>query len=372
MPWKKLTTDEFVERARKAHGDRFDYSRVRYVNARTKCEIVCRTHGVFQQSPNHHLAGIGCPACGGNAKSTTDEFIEKARKSHGDKFDYSRVRYVNAHTKCNLVCRTHGVFQQSPANHLTGRGCPACGGTVKSTTDEFIEKARNLHGDQYDYSQVQYLKSKTKCKIVCRTHGVFQQYPHRHLAGNGCTQCGADSGAKKRTDSLLDFVTKAESIHGDKYDYTTCVYVNAHTKCDIICKTHGVFQQTPDNHLRGKGCPRCNESKGEKMVAKLLTKYNLTFDPQKTFEGLRHKQPLKCDFYVPEINTVIEYQGTHHYGIGIHADRDTEGLCQIRDQIKRDFCKANGIHLIEIPYWEDTETFLLGALLPILRLHQRA
>ena len=239
----------------------------------------------------------------GRKKLTTDEFVERARKAHGDKFDYSEVRYVNAHTKCDIVCKTHGVFQQGPHNHLAGNGCPACVGNVKSTTAEFIEKAKNLHGDRFDYAKVR--------------------------------------------------------------------YVNAHTKCDIVCRTHGVFQQAPHNHLRGKGCPRCNESKGEKQVSELLAKYDLTFDPQKTFEGLRHKKPLKCDFYVPEINTVIEYQGEHHYGIGRNADRDKHNTIPIRDQIKRDFFREKGIHLIEIPYWEDTETYLRDALLPILRLRQR-
>jgi hypothetical protein len=245
-------------------------------------------------------------------------------------------------------------------------------GRKQKTTEEFIAEARVTHADRYDYSQVVYVNRCTDCKIVCRTHGVFIQRPNNHTAGMGCPPCGVDSRVKKRSHTLMDFVIKAESVHGDKYDYSRVQYVNARTKCEIVCKTHGVFSQRPFAHLRGAGCPRCNESKGEKVVAELLTQYNLKFKEQKRFKGLRHKQPLKCDFYVPEINTVIEYQGEHHYGIGIHADRDTEGLYQIRDQIKRDFCKANGIHLIEIPYWEDTETYLRDALLPILQLHQRA
>jgi hypothetical protein len=242
----------------------------------------------------------------------------------------------------------------------------------KKTTEEFIAEARLTHADRYDYAQVVYNGALKKCEIVCKTHGVFSQTANSHLQGVGCPQCGIDSCAKKQSHTLMDFVIKAESTHGDRYDYAKVRYVNAITKCDIVCRTHGVFQQAPHNHLHGKGCPRCNESKGEKQVSELLAKYDLTFDPQKTFEGLRHKKPLKCDFYVPEINTVIEYQGEHHYGIGRNADRDKHNTIPIRDQIKRDFFREKGIHLIEIPYWEDTETYLRDALLPILQLHQRA
>ena len=305
-------------------------------------------------------------------KKTTEEFIAEARVVHADRYDYSRVVYNGAHKKCDILCETHGAFQQPPNTHLKGKGCPACGGSVKSTTDEFIEKARNLHGDQYNYSQLVYVNNSTKCEIVCKTHGVFRQTPNAHLSGRACPQCGIVSAAEKQAHTLLTFVIKAESVHGDKYDYRDVRYTNTYTPCGIRCKIHGECKKlTPNNHLGGAGCPRCNESKGEKEVAKLLTKYNLKFKEQKRFKGLRYKRPLNCDFYVPEINTVIEYQGRHHYGIGIHAERDTEGLCQIRDQIKRDFCKANGIHLIEIPYWENTETYLRDALLPILRLYPR-
>ena len=379
MPRKKWTTEEFIEKAKAVHGDRYDYSQVEYVNNSTKCDIVCKTHGVFSQSPNAHLKEHGCPKCGVNSRAekrtyTPLDFVIKAEAVHGDKYDYSQVVYVNNKTKCDIVCKTHGIFEQAPSGHLQGAGCPQCGVDVRTrnltgTLLDFVIKAEASHGDKYDYSRVKYVNARTKCDIVCETHGVFSQTPHKHLCGRGCPRCGIDSVTSKLSHTLLGFVVKAESVHGDKYDYSQVKYERAHKKCDFLCKTHGVFSQTPNSHLQGNGCPRCNESKGEKEVAALLTKYNLTFDPQKTFKGLRYKQPLECDFYVPEINTVIEYQGQHHYGLGINAERDTEGLYQIRDQIKRDFCKAKGIHLIEIPYWEDTETYLLGALLPILPLY---
>lgn len=188
---KKLTTQEFIDRARAVHGDKYVYSFVEYKNNCEKVHIICQEHGMFEQRPNYHLSGKGCPKCGIESKKHTNEsFIKKTREIHGDKFDYSNVEYVSVHKKVIIMCPEHGEFEQTPANHFKGRGCPDCGGSKKHYNESFIQKAIELHGSEfYDYSLVEYTGNKNKVTIVCPEHGVFEQSPASHLHGKGCPGC---------------------------------------------------------------------------------------------------------------------------------------------------------------------------------------
>lgn len=198
---KKLTTDEFIERARKAHGDRYDYSQVTYDGMHIPVTIVCPDHGAFLQKPVDHLSGCGCPRCAqarrGRKRLTTEEFVERSRAVHGDRYDYSKAVYVDKRTKVEIVCPEHGSFWQLPTNHWKGQGCPVCAGRAREfTTESFVERARKVHGDAYDYSQVEYKTMRTPVTIVCPEHGAFQQMPLAHLKGRGCPQCGAIRAAR--------------------------------------------------------------------------------------------------------------------------------------------------------------------------------
>ena len=137
----------------------------------------------------NHLRGQGCPKCAGTKKSSTKEFIEKARKVHGDKYDYSKVEYINNKTKVCIICPEHGEFWQTPNCHLSGDGCAKCSKKHKYTTEEWIEEAKKVHGNKYDYSKVNYINSQTKVCIICPEHGEFWQKPDRHLLGQGCPIC---------------------------------------------------------------------------------------------------------------------------------------------------------------------------------------
>ena len=191
---RKLTTKEFITRAKDVHGDKYDYSLVEYVNARTKVRIICPEHGVFEQTPSEHLRKHGCLSCCGKKQLTTEEFIVRARDIHGDKYDYSLVEYVNARSRVQIICPDHGVFEQIPNHHLHGYGCQYCGGSKKLTKEEFITRAREVHGDRYDYSLVEYVNTQTKVKIICPEHGVFKQTPNNHTSlKKGCPQC-AETG----------------------------------------------------------------------------------------------------------------------------------------------------------------------------------
>ncbi len=260
MTQKKITTEDFIRRAREIHGDKYDYSKAEYVNAKTKICIICPEHGEFWQAPYSHLRGSGCPICNGTTKMTTEEFVHKAREVHKDKYDYSKVEYVDAKTKVCIICPEHGVFWQIPYNHLNGHGCPKCIGRDK-TTEDFITEAKNVHGDKYDYSKVEYINTKNKVCIICPKHGEFWQYPDNHIKGKGCKKCGIENSANKKRDEAEDFILKAKEKHGNKYDYSKVEYIDAKTKICIICPEHGEFWQTPNKHLSGQGCPKCKYQK---------------------------------------------------------------------------------------------------------------
>ena len=213
-------------------------------------------HGEFYQRPVDHIKGNGCPKCSGNAKLTTVEFVLRARGVHGDKYDYSKVSYKNNSTKVCIICKEseHGEFYQTPDCHLIGNGCPKCSNNVKLTTKKFIERSREVHGDKYDYSKVKYKDSSTKVCIICKEseHGEFYQVANTHLRGSGCPKC--KGGVRLTTGKFID---KAKSMHGDKYDYSEVEYKSSSTAIKIFCKIHGYFNQIPAAHLQGRGCPKC-------------------------------------------------------------------------------------------------------------------
>jgi superfamily II DNA or RNA helicase len=229
----------------------------------------------------------------------TKEFIAKAKAVHGDKYDYSKVKYVNCSTKVTIICPKHGEFEQTPKKHLLGQGCPDCSGRKRLTTEEFIAKAKAVHGDKFDYSKVKYVNSETKVTIVCPIHGEFEQTPVSHLSGNGCSLC-----SRKKKHTLDRFIEMANKIHGDKYDYTKVNYVNNKTKVTIICPKHGEFEQTPQNHLKGKGCSCCNIgfTKGYK-VSLLKAGDLLHMSPHQLIEVISSKklpEEFKTLIYSPE------------------------------------------------------------------------
>lgn len=188
MP-SKLTIEQFIARAQQVHGKKYDYSNVEYVNSSTPITITCPIHGDFKQVPNDHLSGCGCPTCSKRKRVDTAEFIRRARLVHGDKYDYSKVDFKNVHTKVDIICPIHGVFPRYPKAHWRGDGCPKCRNYFEWTIEKFIQKAKEVHGDKYDYSKTIIEGRDIKTCIVCPKHGVFWQKPCEHLYGSGCPKC---------------------------------------------------------------------------------------------------------------------------------------------------------------------------------------
>ena len=264
---KKSNISDFTEKARKVHGNKYDYSKVQYVNNSTKVCIICPKHGEFSQTPNNHLRGQGCPECSNDKISQKLSlglvgFIRKARETHGDKYIYDKVNYLNNTTKVCITCPKHGDFWQIPANHMKGEGCLECAklklhDMKSSSLEEFISKAREIHEDKYDYSKTEYTDSHTKVCIICPEHGEFWQSPSNHLRGQGCPECSNSKISQKLSLDLEGFIEKAKEVHGDKYVYNEVVYEGCCSKVRIICPKHGEFWQRAKNHLDGRGCPEC-------------------------------------------------------------------------------------------------------------------
>ena len=351
---KRLTTEEFIKKAKLVHGDKYDYSLVDYKNSSTKIKIICPEHGIFEQTPNSHLRKNGCPSCSNTKHYSADEFIEKAKLIHGDKYDYSLVNYKNNHSKIKVVCPIHGEFEISATHFLSGEGCKKCGieSMVKKqsfTTEEFIEKAKLKHGDKYDYSITKYISMKYKIKYICPEHGIVEQEPQSHLSGNGCRKCADKLKSLKNTQTQEKFIERAKQIHGDKYDYSLVNYKGCNEKVKIICPTHGIFEQTARDHYRGSGCPKCRESHGARATRKFLISNKINFKAEHIFETCKYKDYLKFDFYLPEYNTVIEFQGEQHFKSVEYwgGDEDFE-IRKKRDETKRNWCLKNDVKLIEL------------------------
>jgi hypothetical protein len=342
---KRLTNEEFIEKARKKHGDKYDYSLVEYENAKTKIEIICEKHGSFYQTPTNHVRGRGCPLCSYEEKIIDqNKIINRFNKKHGIKYDYSLVVYTGTDNKVEIICSKHGIFEQTPHAHLKGQGCPLCCNNFKHTKDSFITKSNEEHNCMYDYSLVNYKNNKTQIKIICPIHGEFLQRPDAHLRGQGCPTCANIN----RTHTIEFVIEKFKNVHKSKYDYSLVKYVNFYTKVKIICSKHGIFEQTPHAHLKGQGCPICMESKGENKISKILDEKNVKFIREKRFKDCRDKLPLPFDFYLPEYNTCIEYDGTQHY----YEIKHWNDLNYVKkhDKMKNDYCEEQEINLLRIKY----------------------
>lgn len=291
-------------------------------------------------------------------KITTEEFIEKAKEIHSDKYDYSKVSYVSAKTKVCIICKKHGEFWQRANHHLEGRGCPECGRVSqwvkrnKMTTEEFIRKVKTIHNNKYDYSKVNYINSHVKVCIICPEHGEFWQEANSHIKGYGCPICGKKATWDNREKiTTKDFINKAKLLHGDKYDYSKVNYIHHKTKVCIICPEHGEFWQTPSNHLLNHGCPICKESKLEKEVAKLLDESNIDYIRFKHFKWLG-KQSL--DFYLPKYDIAIECQGEQHFKpIDYFGGYKRFQVQKHNDLKKKKLCADKNINMLYINYNED-------------------
>lgn len=340
---KKKTIDEIKNDFIKVHGNKYDYSRVEYVNSQTKVKIVCPQHGEFEQQPNNHLMGKECKKCSYvNASirslSNTSNFIKKATQIHSNIYCYKNVDYVNNKTHVKIICNTHGEFEQTPAEHLSGCGCQICGKNkqIKKQTkseEQFIIEANNKHNNKYDYSKVKYINTHTHVKIICSSHGEFEQVPSSHLSGAGCPECATTKCALDKTLTTNDFIEKATTIHGGEYNYSKVDYIGRFKKVVIICKIHGEFEQNASEHLSGCGCKKCGFTKismsktytNNEYIQKIKEIHQNIYDYTKTeYNGIYN-----------EINVLCKDHGIFNIIASYHLRGRGCPNCQIKKQYSK-------------------------------------
>jgi very-short-patch-repair endonuclease len=417
----RMTLDEFIQKAKKVHGDKYNYSLVEYRDRTEKIKIICSLHGEFMQRPKLHLKGHGCYHCGNitlalHSSFTTEEFIAKAKAVHGDKYNYGVTEYKNINSSVRIICPIHGEFTQIAASHLAGCGCRQCGCDKQRqkmflTSEEFVVRARKRHGDRYNYDLVDYQNSRTKVKIICLTHGEFFMSPSRHFSGENCPKCQKEKRVRKvkaekikvekikiekikaaaeikyqssflnstSADNLLDislktkkFIERARKTHGDKYSYELTQYKSMRGKITIICSLHGEFEQQTASHLSGCGCPSCHSSAGERKISRYLSERNITYEREKRFDDCKKRQNLRFDFWLPQTNTLIEFDGRQHEEsakIGKLWQESAEKTI-VNDQIKNEYAAQNGYTLIRISYKQVKD--IDSILTPILFAQRRA
>lgn len=353
-----MSLETFIAKSVAKHGPIYDYSKVVYVNSTTKVEIVCKKHGSFWQAPGMHVFRSGCPKCSyeyraNKLRMDIHEFLEKSRNMHGNKYDYSLVsNYKDSKSVVSIICRLHGPFQQVATAHVQGRGCQKCGedagkDVCRMSLKDFILKAKNVHGNTYDYSEVDYIKSTLPVKIKCLAcDSYFLQRPDAHTnQKQGCPDCGKAKSIITRTDTLDAFIKKATQIHQEKYDYRKAVYVNSQTKIIIDCHIHGEFRQIPAAHLNGQGCPACSGSAGENSVADFLATLNTDIKrrDRSLFPG-QHE----VDFYLPDHCLAVEYNGLFwHSATMVNYSRDMHWV-ENHQLEKLNICMSKGVSLLHI------------------------
>lgn len=286
-------------------------------------------------------------------KLTNEEYITNAKKIHNNFYTYEKTNYIGAKHHIIVTCPTHGDFPVNPNNHTSlanKNGCPECK-KERYRLKDYIERCKKVHNNFYTYEKTEYVNIRTDIIVTCPIHDDFVINANNHLnLKQGCAECN------KFNNEI--FIRDAEEVHGKLYDYSLIDYKNTKTKVNIICNIHGIFPQSYESHVKnGCHCPDCKiTSKGEILISKILTENNIQYITQKKFDDCKNKRCLPFDFYLPEHNICIEYDGIQHFESikGLGGEKKFEQT-QINDKIKTTFCLNNNIILIRIKYNEKIE-----------------
>ena len=328
---EKRTLEDFIKLANEIHGNKYDYSKIEYINNTTKICIICPEHGEFWQVPKDHLSKCGCPKCwqerrGKMRRKDKNKFLQEVNEVHNNKYDYSKTEYVSAHVPIIITCPIHGDFSMRPANHLNGQGCPKCanlrkGEYQKSNTEDFIRKARLTHGDKYDYSKVEYTNNYTKVCIICPEHGEFWQKPLDHILGRGCSECGKRFGISEK--NVLEFMKEnfdnvkyqysPKWLHGKTSPQSLDIYLPEHK---IAIEYHGRQHFYPNTHFGG-------EEQFELIQERDIRKFNKCIENGVKMFYISFENKIPDDYFATVYRTNEELLE----GINKHINRNKDNLC---------------------------------------------
>lgn len=335
---RTITFDNFIKKSNKIHNNKYLYDLVKYSNVSTKVDIICPDHGIFQQTPYRHMNNAKCPHCSFNRpkinininsllngekinyityKLTFETFIARANEIHNSIYDYSKVHFIDAYTNVIIICKKHGEFLKTPDQHLHKQICPACRKRKIIDFPLFLKLSNKIHNNKYNYTESTYVNTFTKITIICPIHGKFKQYPFNHYYyKRGCKKCGFDTLRK----TIDEFINDAIKIHGDKYDYTNIDYKNNHTKVSVICPTHGEYLISHNTHcIKKVGCKKCSKhmkssKKANKWLSNIQNKSNISLQTILSIGGEKYIDGFWMDGYDEITNTVYEFHGDFWHG----------------------------------------------------------
>ncbi len=336
---KDLKTINFIKESIKIHGENeFDYKDTIYKDTRTKIIMNCKKGHLMEVLYKSHItAKRKCKKCAdiNNAllriKKAEETFAEKSIKIHGEKYNYNEVKYVNCKTPVLIICDKNHKFEITPFQHLNGKGCTFCNNinnefdlestNVKTnkkkfrwTKDLFLQKAKEVHGEKFDYSLVNFNICLDSILIICEEEHVFKTRIHTHLKGGGCNICSFNEHIENITNTNEDFIKKSKSIFGeDMFDYSLVNYINIKTKVILKCKKKNhVFEIVPYKHYSRLGCPHC-VNKSESLLFDYLKVVNPNFIHQYFFKDIDIIKKKPFDFCFPEQKIIIELDGEQHF-----------------------------------------------------------
>lgn len=357
----KITTEEFIRRSRIAHGDKYDYSKSVYVKSSKNVLIICQKHGEFWQSPGMHYGKHrqGCPKCGLEKLADIslknsiglEEFIRRSRIVHGDKYDYSKSIYKSTKERIIVICPEHGEFYPSPQNHLYhGTGCPKCAindrnNNLKLSHDQFLSRAREIHGDKYEYTEsTDYKNDRTSITVTCSKHGEFRQCRNSHMLGKGCQKCAADLASINLRIEFDEFVRRSNEAHNNRYTYIKESYTAIKKNVDVICPEHGLFTVRAESHIVGTKCKKCKLNGFERSVldyVSTITDSEISLFVDDLIDG------YELDIRIGD-NLAIECNGDYWHSYNKKESPKEKN----KHYYKHDLCLEKNIKLIQISEFE--------------------
>lgn len=356
------TFEEFVEKAKQIHGDKFTYIKESFTKTSDKIEIKCNKCGnTFVQCGSLHLRGCGCSFCNPpHIKLTTEQFKEKLNKTHPNL--EVLTEYISTNKPITVKCKIHNyTYVTTPHRLVQGANCQKCyddrrSAIKRKSCDTVMKQLTDVHGDKYTFPYIkkEYFDSKSKITAICPKHGGFKISISKLLRKQGCSKCADEKNGIRKRLPLSKCLEKCNKKHNFKYTYPYIEeeYETASSYVSILCPIHGLFKQNIGVHMQGHGCPTCNESHLEQDVNAMLCKSKISVGRQKNFEWLRNDKTgfkLSLDLYLEDKNIAIECQGGQHFSPvdGFGGKEEFEKI-KYRDKIKNKLCKEHNVKLIYI------------------------
>ena len=344
IPHNKLDTQKFINKSIEIWGNKYEYSKTKYVDSKTRVVIICHKHGEFLQLPQQHYK-YACGLCSReknklikiskqkipenkqNNKLDTQKFIDKSIEIWGNKYEYSKTKYVDSKTRVIIICHKHGEFLQLARSHLQGHGCYSCGREKisknnelikKGCEDEFKIKSNIIHCNIYDYTKSNYIDAKTNLIVICKEHGEFNVTPNNHLRHKGCPKCGKIKSANAKIKPYEEYLNEFIKLYGNKYDYSLVEWKGSSSIISIICNNHGIFDILPYMHKSGKECPKCSN-----QHSKISIEWLSYMEIKNSIKIIHAKNEgefniptsrYKADGYCKETNTIYEFNGDFWHG----------------------------------------------------------